>query len=164
MNISAPIAGSLLCSRTCFGCPRLPTILYFLSSILVFATSSAFTQGPLIPAAGPPAPTMRSLDQIDGKRRPISSLPYTISATGSHYLTANLVFSATAGNAITIIANNVTLDLNGFTLSSTAALMGDAIALPSLRNVTVSNGVLAGNTTGLCCFAGNKFKEERIMS
>src|SRR6266851_1180042 len=77
---------------------------------------STFGQGNLTPPAAP-APTMKSLAQIE-PRTPISSAPYSISSPGSYYLTSNL--SVTNGDAITITANQVTLDLNGFTLSSTA--------------------------------------------
>jgi hypothetical protein len=95
---------------------------------------------------------MKSLDQIDAKlekRIPISSLPFTISASGSYYLTGSLEFSATSGDAITITASDVTLDLNGFTLSSKDAVTGYAISATSfgLRNIAVKNGVITGTTT-----------------
>ena len=47
-------------------------------------------------------------------RTPISSLPYTISQSGSYYVTANLV-SATDG--IVIESSGVTVDLMGFSLT-----------------------------------------------
>src|SRR5437868_13887701 len=77
--------------------------------------STTFAQGNLTPP-GAPAPTMKTLDQVEA-RIPISSVPYTISASGSYYLTTNV--TATVSNAITIAASGVTLDLNGFTISST---------------------------------------------
>src|SRR6185295_16428367 len=88
---------------------------------LLFSTlnpqlSTALAQGPLTPP-GAPAPTMKTLDQVEA-RTLISSAPFTISQPGSYYLTANLTVSS--GNAITIAASGVTLDLNGFTISSTA--------------------------------------------
>lgn len=94
---------------------------------------------------------MKTLDQLDAKlekRIPISSLPFTISASGSYYFTGNLQFSATTGDAITISQSNVTLDLMGFTLSSTTGVTGNAILLNNgLRNIAVKNGAIAGNTT-----------------
>jgi hypothetical protein len=42
---------------------------------------------------------------------PIASLPYTISSAGNYYLTQNLTYSGAAGNAITVSASNVTIDL-----------------------------------------------------
>src|SRR5208282_3722482 len=87
-----------------------------LLSTLIHQPSTVFAQGSLTPP-GPPGTTMLTLSQIE-PRAPISSAPFTISQPGSYYLTTNL--TVTGGNAITIAANNVTLDLNGFTISSTA--------------------------------------------
>src|ERR1039458_3298480 len=94
---------------------RIPMIIAAGVCGLVLTAPSGFSQGSLTPPPGPPGPTMKSLDQIEA-RTPISSVPYTISAPGSYYLTGNLAVSS--GTAITIAANQVTLDLNGFTLSS----------------------------------------------
>src|SRR5579872_5388451 len=97
---------------------------------------SAFAQGALTPP-GAPAPMMKTLAQIE-PRTPISSAPFTISAPGSYYLTGNL--SVTGGNAISINTNNVTLDLNGFTISSTAASAnGSAILINAGTNTPISN-------------------------
>ena len=104
-----------------------------------------FGQGPLAPLAAP-GPLMKSLDQIE-PRTPISSLPFVISTSGSYYFTQNLQFTAVSGGAITINASNVTLDLGGFTLSSTAAVTGRAINIGIHANITVKNGTIAGNTT-----------------
>jgi hypothetical protein len=116
----------------------------FLSSFILHP--SAFPQGPLTPP-GPPGPTMKTLDQIE-PRTPISSLPFTISASGSYYLTQNL--SVSTGNAITIngIAG-ITLDLNGFTITSTAATAsGTAIALLNGGNdITIKNGHIVSGVT-----------------
>src|SRR5579883_474024 len=80
---------------------------FLLSSILMFA------QGSLTPP-GAPAPTMKTLSQIE-PRTPISSLPFTIYIPGSYYLTTNLT-GVSNSDGITISTGNVTLDLNGFTL------------------------------------------------
>lgn len=109
------------------------------------ATASLAAQGSLTPP-GAPAPTQKTLDQIEA-RTPISSLPFSITAAGSYYLTGNL--SVTSGNGITISADQVTLDLNGFAISSTANPAGGAaITLPSTRrNVAIKNGFIRGTTT-----------------
>ncbi|MFN2622346.1 MAG: hypothetical protein ABR611_05820 [Chthoniobacterales bacterium] len=89
---------------------------------------------------------MKALDQIE-PRTAIESVPFNITQSGSYYLTKNLNFSAASGNAITITVSNVTLDLMGFTLSSTSAVTEDGIHINGgVRNVAVRNGVIAGNT------------------
>ena len=118
---------------------------------------SSFGQGVLTPP-GAPAPTMKSLAQIEA-RTPISSAPFTITNPGSYYLTANL--SVSSGNAITIATNCVTLDLNGFSIFSTAAsATGTAILLNgTLRNITIANGFIQGGVTnnGSGVYSGGGF-------
>jgi hypothetical protein len=111
--------------------------------VLLASASMIFAQGSLAPP-GAPAPTMKSLDQIEA-RTPISTLPFTISTSGSYYLTKNL--SVTTGDAITISVNNVTLDLNGFTLSSSASPAGGTAIAPngSLTDITILNGHIVGS-------------------
>jgi hypothetical protein len=122
-----------------------PGHLAALLSILNSQFSTAFAQGSLTPP-GAPGPTMKTLAKIE-PRTPISSAPFTITNAGSYYLTANLTVST--GNAITIAANGVTLDLGGFTISSTAAgATGQGIRLNSgLRNLTILNGFIQGGVT-----------------
>jgi len=119
--------------------------------------STAFAQGSLTPP-GAPVPTMKTLDQIE-PRTPISSAPFTISAPGSYYLTTNL--TAAGGNAITIATNGVTLDLNGFTIASTAAsATGTGILLNSgLSDLTIFNGHIRGGVTnnGSGVYSGSGF-------
>ncbi len=59
---------------------------------------------------------MKPLDVVE-PRIPISSLPFTISAGGSYYLTKSL----SGAQGITITATRVTLDLNGFSLTGPGA-------------------------------------------
>jgi len=127
-------------------------VFFFVGTISLFAQGSlnppAFpAPDPALNNLGQPIPNMRTLTQIE-PRRPISSLPLTISSSGSYYLTGNLQFGAASGHAITINASNVSLDLMGFTLSSTGSVTGNAIHLNTgLSNIEVKNGVIAGNTT-----------------
>lgn len=121
------------------------TPLIILTSL--FACLSLHAQGGPLTPPGPPAATMKTLDQIE-PRTPISSLPFTISQPGSYYLAGNLQFTAASGNAISITTNNVTLDMNGFTLSSTAAVTGSAIVCtPAQSRICIKNGQIIGNTT-----------------
>jgi parallel beta-helix repeat protein len=80
--------------------------------------------------------------------------PYQIKEAGSYRLSGNLVVSAGA-NAINITVSNVTLDLNGFTISGpgSSAISGAStpISAVSVRNKTISglnSGVDLGNCTG----------------
>ena len=82
---------------------------------------------------------------------PIPSLPYTISAQGIYCLTANLATSQASGSAITIAANNVTLDLNGWKVGGQAAGTGTgAVGISSAaNNVTIKNGIVRGFMFGM---------------
>jgi hypothetical protein len=94
---------------------RIVTSLCVLCALLS-AIQGASAQGPLSPP-GAPAPTMRTLQQVEPRTPITNATAVTISTPGSYYLTTNI--SVTSGTAITITASQVTLDLNGFTLSST---------------------------------------------
>ncbi|HEX3625449.1 MAG TPA: hypothetical protein VH280_08490 [Verrucomicrobiae bacterium] len=120
---------------------------------------AAFAQGTLTPP-GPPGATMLTLSQIQ-PRTPISSVPITITQPGSYYLTTNVV--CTVSNAIVISVSGVSLDLNGFTISSTvanAANGGKAILLSGgLQNITIANGFIQGGVTnnGSGVYSGSGF-------
>ncbi|RYD34127.1 MAG: right-handed parallel beta-helix repeat-containing protein [Verrucomicrobiaceae bacterium] len=114
--------------------------------VIPLMATSAMAQGPLNPAA-PPAPTMKTLGEIEG-RTPVSTLPFNITASGSYYLTKNLQFTATTGNAVNISASNVTLDLSGFSLSSVDGVSGSAIAITGGRTgIRIRNGSIKGNSS-----------------
>jgi len=118
---------------------------------------SAHAQGILTPP-GAPAATMKTLGQIE-PRTPISDAPYTISEPGSYYLTTNLTVSS--GTAITIATNGVTLDLNGYTIRSTAAsATGSGVYIKNwLSDISIANGHICGGVTnnGSGIFSGSGF-------
>src|SRR4051812_44068330 len=84
--------------------------------------ASVSAQGPLAPPPGVPAPTMKTLDQVEPRREVnATNTPgnatnlFIISAPGSYYLSGNI--TGVAGKSgILISADSVTLDLNGFAL------------------------------------------------
>ncbi len=80
----------------------------------------------------------------DEVRTPISTLPFTISASGSYYLTGDLSLADTAANGLTVNADNVTIDLMGFSLIGPGAGTGDGISGASRSNVEVRNGTVRG--------------------
>jgi len=126
---------------------------------LLTSVHSTFAQGSLTPPGGAPAPVMKSLAQVE-PRTPISSVPYTISAPGSYYLTTNV---SSVSNAITIAASGVTLDLSGFTIDSTAAnsvIGGAAIFISGvISDISIYNGHIRGGVTnnGSGSFSGPGF-------
>lgn len=71
---------------------------------------------------------------------PISSAPFTITSSGSYYLTGNL---SSTGTGITVAADNVTIDLMGFTLSGDGS-SNVGILLEGRSNVTIRNGTITG--------------------
>ena len=98
------------------------TILLLLA--LFSLAPRVFGQGTLTPPPGPPAPTMKTLDQIEPRTIVnAANTPgdaangFIISAPGSYYLTGNIAV-APGTHGISIQANDVTLDLNGFALIS----------------------------------------------
>jgi len=113
---------------------------------LMFTTTAGFSQGLLTPP-GAPAATMKSLAQIE-PRTPISSAPFTISSPGSYYLTTNLTGAANQ-NGISISSGDVTLDLNGFTLSGVASAgpyYSGILIANTYTNIVVRNGTVTGWT------------------
>jgi len=89
--------------------------------------------GPIAPPPGPVAPTQKTV---------ITTLPYAINSSGSYQIWSNLTGLAGA-DGITINADDVTIDLNGF------ALLGGPGAQSGVfidttgglgRNITIKNG------------------------
>lgn len=121
-----------------------------LATLALTAAFPAFA-GPLAPPAGVPGSTMKTLDQVE-PRTPITSQTtpgdatsfFNITEPGSYYLTANLTFSGDV-YGILISAPDVTLDLNGFTITRAGGFTSKALiraATPSSSNIVVKNGTV----------------------
>lgn len=76
-----------------------------------------------------------------------AALPYTYTITqpGSYVLTDTVRFTKELAHGIMVVADNVTLDLNGFALIGPGANSGYGIFQPATnRNLTVRNGSITG--------------------
>ncbi len=130
--------------------PTVSSLLVLAVGGLLYSVVTSYSQGRLDPIAAP-GPTMKTLDQIEA-RTPVQALsaaaPYNITAPGSYYLTGNITVAS--GNAIVITSDDVSLDLNGFTIRSTftGGSSGTAISISSSRSrLTVRNGSIVSGTT-----------------
>lgn len=128
---------------------RIKPIVFTVILGIVLITGQAFGQGSLTPA-GAPGETMRTLgqvylrvaaaEQVVEPRTPITSAPYTISESGAYYLTTNLSVGISV-NGITVATNNVSIDLNGFTLQGPQSGSGHGIYQSSdYTGLSIRNG------------------------
>ena len=132
--------------------------------------TTLLAQGPLTPpvvadaAVGPvnaltpggaPQAAMKTLHQVE-PRTPIpgGSSTVTLNQPGSYYLTGGLVVAS--GDGIVINASNITLDLNGLSITSTAAVaegtgirLGNGLIGISLRNGSVGTIAAGGFIAGV---------------
>lgn len=126
-------------------------------SALVLAAGTLVVAGPLSPVAGPVASTYKTLNEVE-PRIAISSANtpgdansvYRISNPGSYYLTGNVVGQIGKDAVILIAADNVTLDLGGYTIVCTET------PPQSVAQYGVNSGVVKGATVrnGKIAFAG----------
>ena len=116
----------------------------------------SLAQGPLDPP-GPPAASMKTLAQVEARTIVnAANTPgdgtntFIINTPGSYYLASNL--TGTFGkHGISIQASDVTLDLNGFVLTSGGTGAGPVrgIDVPAARsNLCVRNGTIRGWNDG----------------
>ncbi len=116
---------------------RIPAAL---TLTIAFTTTSLLAQPSLLPPGPPTGPSGRM-----GVRTEIRTLPYVITAPGSYYVAQNLSQTIAGSPGITIGANEVTIDLGGFTLYGlgTPGDHGITSGAGAVRDVTIHNGYVA---------------------
>ncbi len=130
------------------------------------AVTCGWGQGALTPS-GAPGATMKTLLQM-APATPIDSAPFTITAPGAYVLTSNLVSS---GHGLVIQSDNVTVDLNGFALTSTGGgsfygVYLEGTGARTVNQVSVRNGSLRGFQTGiwLSRASGCRFEQVNVLA
>lgn len=89
---------------------------------------------------------------------------FIITQPGSYYLTTNIVGQGIAAG-ISIATNNVTLNLNGFSLLGNNSSVSDGIDVGGYANITVCNGTISGwGGYGINCNATNVTLERLTVS
>lgn len=82
----------------------------------------------------------------------IASVPAVITRPGLYCLKRDLAFTGSSGAAITIEANNVTLDLNGFRLGGGgggSGTLASGVYATDRRNITIRNGIIRAFRTNV---------------
>ncbi|MDP1663477.1 MAG: hypothetical protein Q8L55_16320 [Phycisphaerales bacterium] len=129
--------------NTCFARPFLSALAV---GLLVLAGA-----GPVNPPAGAVAPTMKTLQEVEPRTAlnttntpGDASSTYIITQPGSYYLTGDV--RPTGGrNAIMVNADNVTLDLGGYSLDGSSDTTGFRAGITNSanrRNLRVFNGTI----------------------
>src|SRR5450631_3519420 len=140
-----------------------------LLSSFILKPSALRAQGSLTPP-GAPAPTMKSLDQVE-PRTPVDtnntpgnvSFEFYINQPGSYYLTAKIV-GVSGKSGIGISANNVTLDLNGFLVQGVSSgLVNGIFTYNTCTNITIRNGTISGWNRGANSYANSEVLEHLIV-
>lgn len=116
--------------------------------VLLFVCLGIASAGNLNPPSAPGS-TMKTLDEVQ-PRTPIGQrdIPLTISTSGSYYLTENVTSTFSQG-AILIAADNVTLDLCGFTVTGSGSSANYGVVMSGRTNIEVKNGTFTGFVYGI---------------
>jgi hypothetical protein len=107
----------------------------------------------LLPALATPALAVDGVIEINQARALAGGIapgdspgyPIQLDASGSYRLTSDLN-CAINNSGIVISADNVTLDLNGFTMYGGGGLNNDGIGMGGAKNVEIRNGTIRGFT------------------
>ncbi len=125
-----------------------------MGAIIASALGASAVAGNLNPPAGPVAPSLKTLDEVE-PRVPVNALAgdadsvHLIDQPGSYYLTAD-VQGEMGKHGIEVTADGVTIDLRGFSLSGVDGSL-DGITLDGgISNVHIHGGSIIGfDETGI---------------
>jgi hypothetical protein len=117
--------------------------------LLVFAAAAgACFAGPLNPPAGAVISSMKTLSEVEPRTAlSATNTPgdaasvFKITQPGSYYLTGDVTVTA-AKSGVVIVASNVTLDLNGFSITGAGPTAQHGVQSSNMRNVVVKNGTV----------------------
>jgi len=132
------------------------------ASLVLVVGGALVIAGPLDPPAGPVTSSYKTLSEVE-PRTPIATTPYTLTQPGSYYLTRNL--TATNGlNGINVNADNVTIDLNGFTLDGNANTGFRGVACASRSNITIRGGRISNwSHEGIDGYQSHQVRVENVQ-
>ena len=139
------------------------TMVYL--AILSGCAIVAIGQDDMTPA-GPPGSAqarMKTLNEIE-PRSVISSLPTTITNSGAYVVIANLVCTNN-GHGIVVQADDVTIDLNGFTLLGSPGSQSGIKANGAPSHLFVRNGTIRGwGVSAIDAAEGRNCRYEDILA
>jgi len=120
-------------------------------ALLAAAGTATLLAGPLDPPVGPIASTFKTLTEVE-PRTAINAINtpgdadsvFKITQPGSYYLTGN-VTGAVGKHGIKVLGNNVSIDLNGFSLQGVAgSLDGVRANTANAHSLRIVNGTING--------------------
>jgi len=94
---------------------------------------------PPVNGSGEPQPFMRTVFECE-PRIPIHNVPFVIDTSGSYYLTRHM--TNITGDGISVFADDVTIDLNGFALRGQVGTGVGILAPLPQSNITIKNGTI----------------------
>jgi hypothetical protein len=96
--------------------------------------------------------------------KPSAGLPYKINSSGSYFLAANLAVTTKTNTAILVKANNVTINLNGFSISGLGAgSSGVGINASAATAIVIANGTITGYGTGITLGSNSTVEGVQIL-